>query len=293
MKLWKLLIFSLFSLAIVCTVIFGPIVTMARPETPHAPAQLEGIFWQPDQLSAANGGWDLLGINTLVTQWSVVDGKAWMPIANLETWSDLPNWQKIQRQAWAKHIVLGLAGSYQEPYARENLNLLVEQSQQVIKYQDQVKASDYYFPVEADPSWSGIYELGLILADFNRPVWISIYSADPQANDLDLWLADWLPQNAKVFFQDGVGVGTRSPQQAAQIYQRLIQRFGQNRVVIILEAFRRKNNGAFRAAYPWEIVAQLKAYEGQRVYIFDGPHYMNRASVYWLYLWMHLHYTKL
>ena len=46
--------------------------------------------------------------------------------------------------------------------------------------------------------------------------------------------------NAKSFFQDGVGVGTRSPEEAAQIYGTLKEQFGEDRVVIILEAFRLK-----------------------------------------------------
>ncbi|PVZ85246.1 hypothetical protein C9426_20410 [Serratia sp. S1B] len=294
MKPWKLLTFILVGICGVMMAVFASIVTMARPETMHAPARLEGIFWQPDQLSSPSGAWDLLGIHTFVTQWSVVDNKAWMSsIPDMDTWADLPDWQKVQRQRWAQHIVLGLAGAYKETDARENLQVLVKQSQQLLRDPLEVQASDYYFPVEADPSWSGVYELGHVLANFNRPIWVSIYSADPQAQNLDLWLSDWLPSNAKVFFQDGVGVGTRTPEQAAIIYQRLVQRFGTQRVVIILEAFRHKRDGSFRAAYPWELIAQLKAYEGQRVYIFDGPHYLNRASVYWLYTWMHLHYAKL
>ena len=65
---------------------------------------------------------------------------------------------------------------------------------------------------------------------------------------------------------------------------------GEKRVVIILEAFRRKEDGSFRAAYPWEIAKQLKAYAGQRVYIFFFSYYLNKASVLWLYLWMKINY---
>ena len=37
-----------------------------------------------------------------------------------------------------------------------------------------------------------------------------------------------------------MGVGTRSPEEAAQIYETLKEQFGEDRVVIILEAFRLK-----------------------------------------------------
>ncbi|MGM7313558.1 hypothetical protein ACOI3P_28300, partial [Acinetobacter baumannii] len=43
-------------------------------------------------------------------------------------------------------------------------------------------------------------------------------------------------------------------------------------------------------AYPWEIISQIKAYEGKKIYIFDGPHYMGRWSVYIVGLWYRLVY---
>ena len=254
------------------------------------PPKIEGIFWQVDQMSHPTGNWQLLGIHTLVTQWSMVDDRSFFSEIPLQQWDVQPDWPHIAQQAWSKQVILGLAGIFQEPVAREHMEQLYQQSQQILKAHLPIHASGYYFPVEADPTWNEVHLLGRYLARFKQPIWVSIYSADRKAPFLQYWLASWLPANGKVFFQDGVGVGTRTPQEAAQIYAALKQQFGEDRVIILLEAFRKKEDGSFRAAYPWEITKQLKAYGGQRVYIFDGPHYLNRASVIWLYVWMKIHY---
>lgn len=264
---------------------------MEKLEYKRKPPKIEGIFWQVDQLSKASGNWQLLGINTLITQWSVVDNRSFLKdVLVTKQWDVQPDWQKITAQPWSKNIILGLASIFQEPIARENINQLYEQSQHIIHAQLPLQASGYYFPIEADPTWHGVHLLGQYIAKFNCPIWISIYSAEPKAPLFEYWLESWLPPNAKVFFQDGVGVGTRTPEEAAQIYKTLKNKFGEDRIVIVLEAFRHKKDGTFRAAYPWEIAKQLKAYSGQSVYIFDGPHYLNRMSVLWLYLWMKINY---
>ena len=269
----------------------GSAFFMARADAKAVTApKIEGIFWQVDQMSHASGNWHLLGIDTLVTQWSIVDGRSFFKEIPGAQWQHQPDWNTITEQPWSKQVILGLAGIFQEPVARENIDQLFLQSQQIIKTSLPVQPAAYYFPVEADPSWHGVANLARYVAEFQRPIWISIYSADRKSRFLHYWLESWLPDNAQVFFQDGVGVGTRSPEEAAVIYQNLKHQVGDKRVVIILEAFRHKPGGGFRAAYPWEIAKQLKAYAGERVYIFDGPHYLNKASVLWLYLWMKINY---
>ncbi|MFX8708256.1 hypothetical protein ABTM42_20495, partial [Acinetobacter baumannii] len=86
-----------------------------------------------------------------------------------------------------------------------------------------------------------------------------------EPENYNLWVKSWLPSQAGVFFQDGVGVGVRTPQQARRILDQLEQTLGKDKTVIVLEAFRTKKNGQFRAAYPWEIISQIKAYEGKTI----------------------------
>ncbi|MGM7388677.1 hypothetical protein ACOI3B_21785, partial [Acinetobacter baumannii] len=176
-------------------------------------------------------------------------------------------------------------GEYNEHEARANVVALGEKSAQIIQEQNDTSLKGYYFPVEADPTWLRVSTLGHVLEKLPSPIWVSVYSGESEPENYDLWVKSWLPQQAGVFFQDGVGVGVRTPEQARRILDQLEQTLGKDKTVIVLEAFRTKKNGQFRAAYPWEIISQIKAYEGKKIYIFDGPHYMGRWSVYIVGLW--------
>ncbi len=76
------------------------------------PPQIEGMFWQPDLATTApKGNWDLLGVNTFVPQWSIVESKSWFDLD-----MDFPKWEKnislkkLNKKPWAENIILGLAG---------------------------------------------------------------------------------------------------------------------------------------------------------------------------------------
>ncbi|EXT58168.1 hypothetical protein [Acinetobacter sp. 25977_3] len=253
------------------------------------PPIIEGIFWQPDNnTTPPKGNWHYLGVNTFVPQWSVVESKSWWKNSNLPQWENAIDIQKIKQQPWAKNLILGLAGEYNEHEARANVVALGEKSAQIIQEQNDASLKGYYFPVEADPTWLRVSTLGHVLEKLPSPVWVSVYSGETEPENYDLWVKSWLPQQAGIFFQDGVGVGVRTPQQARRILDQLEQTLGKDKTVIVLEAFRTKKNGQFRAAYPWEIISQIKAYEGKTIYIFDGPHYMGRWSVYIVGLWYRL-----
>ena len=261
-------------------------------KTDRQPAQIEGMFWQPDlETTPPSGNWDFLGVSTFVPQWSVVQSKSWFDHnTGLEPWDKSINLKQLQQKPWAQHIILGLAGEYEEKFARSHVRQLATISKQIVDQSQTIPLKGYYFPVEADPSWLGVGVFGSLLTTLPKPLWVSIYSAEPVPEHLEVWLKSWLPPQTHVFFQDGVGVGTRSPQQARATLDQLQQEFGKDQIVIVLEAFRPTSTGKFRSAYPWEIIEQLKAYEGQKVYIFDGPHYMNRLSVYSVALWYKLKY---
>ena len=59
----------------------------------------------------------------------------------------------------------------------------------------------------------------------------------------------------------------------------LSETLGKRRVRIIAEAFRPQAGGGFRAATSAELLPQLVAYKGYRVYLFDGPHYVSAELV--------------
>lgn len=257
------------------------------------PAQVIGVFWQPDLHSQPEGNWDLLGVTTFIPQFGTVDGKSWFQGERIPAWQTLPNWKKVKQQAWSKHLILGLSGRYNETEARAQVEALGVESLNFLKNTDfPFKADAYYFPVEADPTWLRVHALGKTLETLPKPLWVSIYSAEAEPLHYDLWLKSWLPEQTNVFFQDGVGTGVRTAEQAVKIANQLNKTIGDHRVLIILEAFRMTEDHKTRAATPWEIIEQLKAYEGQQVYIFDGPHYMSRWSVYTVALWQKLAYRR-
>lgn len=280
----KLKIALCFTLLI--STIFG--VTWAMPRV-TSPAQIIGVFWQPNLQTKPVGNWNLIGATTFVPQFGMVQGKSWFPTSTIPQWQPNPDWNKVQNQAWSQHLILGLSGEYDEKKARAHVKELGLQSKQFIKEVQLSKPpSSYYFPVEADPSWLGVTRLANTLNTLPAPLWISIYSGQAEPKNYDLWLNSWLPPHTSVFFQDGVGTGVRTPEQALQVLNQLQQRFGKERIVIVLEAFRPKANGGFRAAYPWEIIDQLSTYQNQKVFIFDGPHYLNHVNVYAIALWQKL-----
>ena len=255
----------------------------------HTPARIAGVFWQPDLASTPpKGNWQLLGADIFIPQWSKVDGQSWLKELDSPHWEKTLPLAELKKKPWAKQIILGLAGEYNETQARKNIEQHHQDALKIIA--QKLPVNGYYFPIEADPSWTNVYQLGMVLQQLPQPMWVSVYSAEAEPQHFSFWVSSWLPPKDKVFFQDGVGVGTRSPQQALKIFQSLEQKLGADRTAIVLEAFRPNQKGGFRAAYPWEIIQQLKAYEGKTVYLFDGPHYVNRLTVHSIQLWSQLHY---
>ena len=123
------------------------------------------------------------------------------------------------------------------------------------------------------------------------PIWVSVYSGESEPENYDLWVKSWLPQQAGVFPR-WCGVGVRTPEQARRILDQLEQTLGKDKTVIVLEAFRTKKNGQFRAAYPWEIISQIKAYEGKKFIFLMAPLYGPMVRLYCrsmvsIRLWQH------
>lgn len=256
----------------------------ASPLSANTPSIIEGVFWQPDRATVnPYGSWDVIGANTFVIQYAVTDGKAWYKSKHFQSWSTGNDWRRIRNEPWSQNFILGLAGSYDEPKGRNSLNELLQQSLMLIEETKGLRPSAYYFPVEVDPTWTNLDEYVRVINQLPRPLWISVYSADKSSRDLSAWLNQWLPHDVNVFFQDGVGVGVRSPQQALRMYKQLKHSLGDDRVALISEAFRpRRIFSGFRSATFSELAEQMDTYQGERIYIFDGPHYFGRFSTYFL-----------
>ena len=237
---------------------------------------IDGVVWQPDNAhTAPQGTWDTLGAHELLVQWTAVDGQAFVPGTAVPRAATLPDWTRIAKAPWARDVIVGLSGRFDEATARSNIDTLLVESLALAKSPPPVHVTGWYFPVEIDPTWGDAHALRAILDALPRPLWISVYDrANVGGATLASWLANWLPPDVGVFLQDGVGVYAREPRIARNYADALAAKLGASRVRIIAEAFRPNPGGGFRAATADEIVPQLDTYRGYRVYLFDGPHYV-------------------
>lgn len=246
----------------------------------RGPRAIDGIVWQPDHATVEpRGRWDTLGARALLVQWSIVDETAFIPGTSAPNTPHLPDWQRIAKEPWAREVILGLAGRFNESHARSRLEELIDLSLEVTRWRTPLNIAGWYFPVEVDPTWSNAPAMAPLLARLPRPLWISVYdSANVGARALTDWLVSWLPKDVGVFFQDGVGVHAREPKVATEYVEALAKALGRRRIKVIAEAFRPLGT-AFRAATADELRPQLAAYRGYAVYVFDGPHYVSDTLI--------------
>ncbi len=257
------------------------LLTGCQTLPPERAAPLEGIVWQLDNASIhVRGNWEEIGAQKLLLQWVAVDGVSFLQGTNLATAPQLPDWDRIAGEPWAKEVILGLAGRFDETAARADVAGLAAQSEHLAKLPIALNVVGWYFPVEVDSSWSEAKNLGPLLARLPRPLWISVYDrANIGAEPLAAWLDSWLPADIGVMFQDGVGVYARTAMVAREYVMALSRRLGQARVKLIAEGFRPKSEGGFRSATIGEISEQLQTYRGLPVFLFDGPHYVSKELV--------------
>lgn len=242
---------------------------------------VEGLVWQLDIASVQPfGDWDRIGAKTLLVQWTVVDGKAFIPGLSLPQYERQPDWWRIASEPWASRVILGLSGRFSESEARANAVSLVALSAQIASLPTPLNVVGYYLPIEADPTWQDVKEFGRLLNSLPRPLWVSAYTAgdlDPQ--QFADWVADWLPNDVGLFFQDGVGAQGRAPEDAAAYAVALKKKLGPSRLGVILEAFRSARGAGFRPATPAELKSEIAAMQGFRCFVFDGPHFLSQDTV--------------
>ncbi|WP_419539699.1 hypothetical protein [Paraburkholderia bengalensis] len=253
---------------------------------PGDPSWAQGVVWQPDNDHIdPHGDWQALGVTDLLVQWTAVDDVSFLPgtssqhdasSAPLHPSERLPDWTRIADEPWARNVIVGLAGRFDESSARAQAARLVEQSKRLVAARPPVHIDGYYFPVEVDPTWQHAAALAPLLDQLPRPLWISVYdNTNIGGAALAAWLDGWLPRDVGVFWQDGCGVYARGPAAAREYADALAARLGKPRVRLIAEAFRPAQGGGFRPASAAELAPQLRAYRDFRTYLFDGPHYVS------------------
>jgi hypothetical protein len=259
----------------------------SAPGSGDSGALAQGVVWQLDGDHVdPHGDWDRLGVTDLLIQWTAVDNTSFLNVgtsqqaAGLQSATRSPDWTRIGNEPWARNVIVGLAGRFDETSARAQAAHLVEQSRALAAARPAVHIDGYYFPVEVDPTWQGAAALKPLLDSLPRPLWISVYdNSNIGGPALAQWLDTWLPHDVGVFLQDGCGVYARGPAAARGYADALAARLGKQRVRIIAEAFRPAEGGTFRPATASELAPQLLAYRGYRTYLFDGPHYVSNQLV--------------
>ena len=241
---------------------------------------IEGMVWQVyNENAAPKGDWDRLGARRLLIQWTAVDGIAFREGTSMPS-GNIPDWNRIAGEPWAREVILGLAGRFDEKGARADIAQLAETSAALAKLPTPLNVVGYYFPVEIDPTWSEAPQLTALLAKLPRPLWISVYdSANVGPQELADGLLKWLPADVGVFFQDGVGVHARDSWVARHYVTVLERSLGKGRVRVIAEAFRPRPGGGFRPATIGELRPQLASYAGLPIYLFEGPLYVKPSLV--------------
>lgn len=242
---------------------------------------IEGVVWQIDNENTdPRGDWERLGVKRLLVQWTVVDGLAFLEGTAQQPGAKMPDWRRIAAQPWAREVIVGMAGHFDERRARTDIEGLAQLSVQLAQKPPPVNVAGWYFPVEIDPTWAEAPRLAPLLRQLPRPLWISVYdSANVGPEELAESLTKWLPPDVGVFFQDGVGVHAREPYVAKHYANVLVRRLGKERVRVIAEAFRPNPGGGFRPATIGELKPQLATYAGFSIYLFEGPRYVPPALV--------------
>lgn len=245
------------------------------------PPLAQGVVWQPDALHKnPRGTWDKLGVSNLLVQWTAVDDATFVHGAKPTAVAHTPDWPRIANEPWARNVIVGLAGAFDETWGRAHVEELAERSRHLVSVRPPVNVEGWYFPVEADPTWKETTRLERALSQLPRPLWISVYDhSQLGAQAFADWVARWLPADVGVFWQDGCGAFGRDPATARAYADALAARFGPGRVRVIAEAFRSKPHGGFRPAAAYELAPQLARYQGFKVYLFDGPHYVSPSLV--------------
>lgn len=290
----------------VLTIFLLPLSLETRPRAELLIPPITGIIWQPHNHNLdPRGNWHQLGAYQLLVQWTKVDGRTFLPCPGSAVSCSLndirgdgaqtvspatpsadqarpsnvpapiPDWQRIGREPWARDVIMGLAGRFQESDARKNAVELAEDSAISAIAPPGVNVVGWYFPVEFDPTWDVPQSVIDALAKLPRPLWVSVYdSANVGPEKLVLHLQRWLPPDVGVFWQDGVGVRARESRMSVQYIQAMTAHLGQHRVRVIAEIFRPKTEGGFRSATVTEVVEQLAVYKGLPIYLFEGPTYL-------------------
>lgn len=253
---------------------------------------INGVLWQALLNNIPlRRPWDTIGAGKTLIQWIAVDGYSfvenpWLPAYNIQL--DLND---LAKYPFASEIILGTPGYFSEVTSRNSLPLMADLAAKFATLEWPVNVKGYYFPVEIDPTWTDAKEkLGAVWDLLPRPLYISAYYGEGiDGEEAAIWLADLLPPDVNLMFQDGTGAFNVSTTLAKERLKQLDKHLGKERVSMIAEVFNPNpdwNNvpGTYfkpltADEYRERIGAYSDIYNEGRLFVFDGPNYIHNELI--------------
>lgn len=261
-------------------------IRLRKTSTGRPPAG--GMLWQMLLNNVAvRRSWETLGVHKTLLQWIAVDGYSFVDNPWLPTYNIKLDMNDLATYPWAKEIIVGLPGFFNEHTSRTSLPLMADWAEKfgTLQYPSNVKG--FYFPVEIDPTWTtAIEDMRDIWPRLPRPLYISAYYGNNINGEVAAqWLAELLPPDVTLLFQDGVGAFGFELSLARERVHQLERHLGKERVHVICEVFRINpawdgtDGTYFLKLSPNEYAARVSQYtkvnnEG-RLWLFDGPNYIS------------------
>lgn len=254
--------------------------------------RINGILWQ---LLTNNTGlrrpWETLGASKTLLQWIAVDDIAFVDNPWLPTYNQKLDIQDLANQPYADEIILGTAGYFSEVVSRASIPKMADLAAKFATLPWPKEVTGFYFPVEIDPTWTTAkQDLGPYWSQLPRPLYVSAYyGAGIDGEVAAQWLADLLPPDVNLMFQDGVGAFGFPLSLAKERLAQLQNHLGKERVHVIAEVFKPNPDwdgtpGEYfipvtEPEYKERVAAYQDFQRENKLWVFDGPNYIKNDLI--------------
>lgn len=257
---------------------------------------IKGVIWQPTlDYNNPKGSWDKLGADTLLIQWTYLEKKSWISGVDYPLWEPTPDWNEILSAPWAKNIIFGLSCDFDISKARRECiyhrRVSIDIANSIKKLHISNPIKGWYAPIEVDLYWSNKKIIDSYLKGMPRPLYISSFVGKYDNPFLYAkWVSSWLPKDVHLLFQDSVGTGALTQEQAQEYLHALINELGADRVSVILEAFTINQYKKMQKINLDSVAKRLIAYKKTNipVYLFSCR-YLNTWDVFYLKFYLLFH----
>ena len=254
--------------------------------------KINGILWQMLLNNVPlRRPWDTLGAGKTLIQWIAVDDYSFVPNPWLPTYNVTLDMTDFASYPFANEIILGTPGYFSEVTSRNNIPKMADLAAKFATLEWPTNVKGFYFPVEIDPTWTNAKAvLGPVWDILPRPLYVSAYYGQGiDGEEAAKWLADLLPNDVHLMFQDGVGAFEFTLELAKERLHLLDKYLGKERVHLICEVFKVNpdwegvDGTYFIPLDPEEYTRRVSfyqdIYEEGRLWVFDGPNYIKNSLI--------------